>query len=216
VSTHAIRLLAIDLRRAIPAARKALALGATELEELVRHARSEHEGIELVVVSTAERLELYSTDASQATAFRVVLRELIRRAGGQDELRSLPTIEASGASVAQHLLRLAAGIEGSSGLAILAELNLAVARSRRAGTLGSESSPLFASAVEAGWRAYCETSVGDPTRSNAEREVALLEAERIVEAALVAWKADRASAARARRPAMFDTYYRRSVRRSAA
>jgi glutamyl-tRNA reductase len=209
-------LLAIDLRSAIPAARKALALGATELEELVRRARSEHEGTELVIVASSERLELYSNDASHATAFRVVLRELIRRAGGQEQLGSLPTTEARGASVARHLLRLAAGMGGSSGLEILSELNLAVARSRRARTLGAETSPLFASALVAGWRAYCETSVSDRTRSDAERDIALLEAERIVEEALVAWKAERMTCVQARRPAMFDTYYRRSARRSAA
>jgi glutamyl-tRNA reductase len=102
---------------------------------------------------------------------------------------ALPTIEATGATAAQHLLRLAAGIGGKSALEILVELNVAVARSRAAGTLASDLSSLFASAVQAGWRAYCETSVGDPTKSQAEREIAILEAERIIEEELVVWKA---------------------------
>jgi glutamyl-tRNA reductase len=206
VTNHPVRLLAIDLKNTVPAVREALVLNASQVRELLRRASAEHERIELVIVSGAQRFELYSTEAGHAAAFRCVLRELISRAGGAENLGALPTIEATSVAAAEHLLRLAAGIGGNSGLEILVELNVAVARSRAAGTLGAELSSLFASAVQAGWRAYCETSVGDPTKSQAEREVSILEAERIIEEELVVWKAKRES----QRPAAPEaSFYRR-------
>jgi glutamyl-tRNA reductase len=206
VTNHPVRLLAIDLRKTVPAVRQALVLNAAEVRELLRRASAEHEGVELVIVSCAQRFELYSTEAGHAAAFRCVLRELVSRAGGAEKLGALPTIEATGVTAAQHLLGHAAGIGGHSGLEILVELNVAVARSRAAGTLGSELSLLFASAVQAGWRAYCETSVGDPSKSQPEREIAILEAERIIEEELVVWKAKRES----QRPAAPEpSFYRR-------
>jgi len=203
---HPVRLLAIDLSKTVPAVREALVLNASEVRELLRRACVVEERVELVIVSDANRFELYSTEAGHAAAFRCVLRELVSRAGGAETFGALPTIEATGAAAAQHLLRLAAGIGGKSGLEILVELNVAVARSRAAGTLGSELSRLFTSAVQAGWRAYCETSVGDPTKSQAERDVSILEAERIIEEELVVWKAKRQS----ERPAALEpSFYRR-------
>jgi glutamyl-tRNA reductase len=210
VTPHPLKLLAVDLKRAVPEVARAFALKTEELDELVRRARSEHGPIELVVVSDSERFELYSTDASHASVFRFVLRELLSRAKGSKELGELPTIEATGAKVAEHLLRRAACFDSSSGLEVLGKLNLAVARSKDAGALGAELSALFASAVEAGWRVYCETCVSDPTKSRPERDVAALEADRIVHEALVAWKTSRERASARRRPALLDTsYYRR-------
>ena len=194
-----VRLLAIDLRKATPALREALQLKPTELDELVARVRSFEGRLDLVIVSNDTRIELYSTEPNHTKAFRAVLRELIARVGGRDALGDLPTMEASGSAVAEHLLRLAVGIEDSSGLENLGALNLAVARSRRAGTLGRESSALFTNAIQAGWRAYCETAVSETTRSQLEREIATLEAERIVSEALVAWKAASQDAVRPRR-----------------
>ncbi len=195
-----IRLLAIDLRKATPALREALMLTPSELDELVARVRSFEGRIDLVIVSDQSRIELYSTEPNHTKAFRAVLRELIGRVGGRDALGDLPTIEASGSAAAEHLLRLAVGIDGgSSGLANLGALNLAVARARRNGTLSRESELLFTKAAEAGWRAYCETAVSDATRSQGEREVATLEAERIADEALVTWKTASQNSVRPRR-----------------
>jgi glutamyl-tRNA reductase len=194
-----VRLLAIDLRKAAPALRDALQLTPAELDELVQRVRTFEGRLDLVIVSDRTRIELYSTEPNHKKAFRAVLRELIARIGGREELGDLPTLEASGSAAAEHLLRLAVGIDGPSGLENLGTLNLAVARSRRAGTLGRESSALFDNAVEAGWRAYCETAVSDTTRSQPEREIASLEAERIADEALVAWKTASQNAVRPRR-----------------
>jgi glutamyl-tRNA reductase len=203
-------LLAVDLKRATPEVARALVLKAEDLDELVRRVRSEHGPLELVIVSDSERFELYSTDASHVAVFRFVLRELLQRANGSKDLGELPTIEATGAKVAEYLLRRAACFGSASGLEVLGKLNLAVARSKNAGALGPELAALFASAVESGWRVYCETSVSDRTKSRAERDVAVLEAERIVEEALVTWKTSRERALALRAPAVLDTsYYRR-------
>jgi glutamyl-tRNA reductase len=197
-----VRLLAIDLRKAAPALGEAFRLTPQDLDDLLGRVRALEGKVDLVVVSDSMRLELYSTEPSHAKAFRAVLRELIARVGGRDALGELPTLEASGVVAAEHLMQRAVGMSGFSGLESLSALNLAVVRSRRAGTLGRESSVLFAGAVEAGWRAYCETAVSDPTRSQAERDVAVLEAERIAEEALVAWKALCQNAVNPRRRAL--------------
>ena len=207
MTPHPLKLLAVDLKRAVPALRKALVPTAEELDALVRRVRGEHGSIELVIVSDPERFELYSTNGSHVAVFRSVLRELLERAGGSKELGVLPTLEVTGARVTEHLLRFADGFGSSSGLEILGKLNLAVARSKNAGTLGPELSALFATAVECGWRVYCETSVSDPTKSRPERDVAVLEAERIVHEALVAWKTSRERAELRRAPARLVSFF---------
>jgi glutamyl-tRNA reductase len=209
VTRQPLRLLAVDLKRASPDLRKALVLQTEAIDDLLRRVRSEHGSVELVIVSDAERFELYSTDANHATVFRFVLRELLQRAGSTKELGDLPAISATGAAVAEHLFRFAAGFGTLPGLDLLGKLNLVLARSRDAGTLGGELSALFAAALESGWRVYCETAVSDPTKSRPERDVAALEAERIVHEALVAWKASRERAL-SRPTFVLDTsYYRR-------
>lgn len=207
MATHPLRMLAIDLRNAHPAAREALRLSHAELDDLLRNACSGGKQFELVVVSEADRFEIYSSEESHSAAFRAVLFELVVRAGGRETLRSLPTLEASGDAVARHLLSRAAGVGGSSVFEMLRELNVAVTRSRAAGTLGAELTALFASAIEAAWRVYTETSVGDSTKSTIERELDVLEAERIVEEELVAWKAQHGIAKSAPPVALDVSYY---------
>jgi len=165
VTRQPLRLLAVDLKRAGPDLRRALVLETRALDDLLGRVRSEHGSVELVIVSDTERFELYSTDANHVTVFRFVLRELLQRAGSSKELGDLPTISATGVAVAEHLFRFAAGFGTVPGLDLLGKLNLAIARSRDAGTLGAELSALFAGAVECGWRVYCETAVSDPTKS---------------------------------------------------
>jgi len=205
--SHPLRMLSIDLREAAPAVRDALRLSHAELDELVHHACSSRRTFELVIVSHPDRVELYSTDAGHVAAFRAVLFELVVRAGGRESLRALPAVETTGLLVARHLLRDAAGIEGHSVFAMLRELNAAVTRARGAGTLGPELSALFGSAIEAGWRAYTETALGDSTKSQAERELDSFEAERIAEEELVAWKAEHGVAKSAPPPALDVSYY---------
>jgi len=185
-------MLAIDLRGAAPEVRKALSMNHAELEELVRDASFMRKPFELAIVSQPDCVELYSTEDTFLTAFRAVLFELVVRAGGRGNLPALPTTEATGAMVARHLLRRAAGVEGRPVFEMLRELNASSARSRAARTFGPALETLFASAFEAGWRSYTETALGDSSSTQALRDVDTFAAERIVEEEVVAWKAGRA------------------------
>ena len=206
-ATHPLRLLTIDLRNTAPAVREALQLSHAELDELVRNACSTGKQFDLALVSYPDCFEIYSTDASHAAAYRAVLFELVVRAGGRENLRALPTVEVTGPAVARRLVRRAAGLEAPSVFEVLRELNVAVTRGRAAGTFGPELSALFGAAIEAGFRVYTDTALGDSTKSQAERELDMLEAERIVEEELVAWKAQHGVAKSAPPPALDVSYY---------
>jgi len=185
-------MLAIDLRDAHPEVREALSMNHAELEEFVRDACFMRKPFELAIVSQPDGFEIYSTEDTYLTAFRAVLFELVVRAGGRGNLPALPTTEATGAMVARHLMRRAAGVEGRPVFEMLRELNASSTRSRAARTFGPALEELFASAFEAGWRAYTETALGDSTSTQALRDVDAFAAERIVEEEVVAWKAGRA------------------------
>jgi glutamyl-tRNA reductase len=202
--TISLSLLGVDLQNASPSARKALSLNREELEALVLEVR-QASALELVIVSSSERFEVYTTEESAPSVFRHVLRELVSRAGGRAALAPVPSIDARGIAVARHLFELATGSAGSS--IDVGDLTLAVARSRAADALGPELESLFLRAIEAGVRVYRETALGDVTTSQAALDVARFEVERIREEEIVSWMATK-SAATSLPPAPIDsTYY---------
>jgi glutamyl-tRNA reductase len=184
-----VTLLAIDLRGAPADVLSALTLDGPESDAVIRSTRRVLGDIELVIVSDSRRFELYTTEASTPAVFRCILLELLARAGGRTSLAELRTVEARGPAVVRHVMRLASGVDCHSGLEMLGELNHSLFRSRAAGTLGPELSTLFSAALDTGWRACTETHAGDPSKSREERELALLEVDRIIEEELVAWRA---------------------------
>jgi glutamyl-tRNA reductase len=186
-----VALLAIDLADASVEVRNALTLEGPELEAMIQGARRALGEIELVIVSDAQRLELYTTEASTPAVFRCILLELLARAGGRTSLAELRTVEARGPAVVRHAMRLASGVGCSSGPEMLGELNHALFRSRSAGALGPELSALFFAALGTGFRACTETHAGDPQRSREERELAVLEVDRIIEEEIVAFRTAR-------------------------
>jgi glutamyl-tRNA reductase len=186
-----VALLAIDLGDAPIAVRNALTLDGPGIDAVIDRARRMLGDIELVIVSDASRFELYTTEASTPGVFRCILPELLARAGGRTSLAELRTVEARGPAVVRHAMRLASGIGCHSGLEKLAELNHALFRSRAAGTLGPELSALFSAALGTGFRACTETHASDPQRSREERELAVLEVDRIIEEEVVAWRTAR-------------------------
>lgn len=202
--TISLSLLGVDLRNAAPRARKALTLSREELEELVLEVRAAS-ALELVVVSSPERFEVYTTEESAPSVFRHVLRELVSRAGGRDALAPVPSIDARGVAVARHLFELATGSAGSS--IDISELTLAVARSRAANALGPELESLFLRAIDAGGRVYRETALGDATTSQAALDVARFEVERIREEELVSFLATKSTATSIPPARLDSTYY---------
>jgi glutamyl-tRNA reductase len=186
-----VALLAIDLRDAPVEVLEALTLDGPEIDAVIRTAKHALGEIELVIVSDARRFELYTTEESAPAVFRWILLELVARAGGRTHLAELRTVEARGPAVVRHVMRLATGVDCYSGLEMIGELNHSLFRSRVAGTLGPELSPLFSAALDTGFRACTETQAGDPRRTREERELAALEVDRIVEEELVAWRTAR-------------------------
>src|SRR6478736_5027741 len=108
-----IHLLAIDLKTAPREVRDALHFDRDELTVLLDRTRYRVGEFELVVLSTTERLELYGAGANWQQGFQELLREV--RARGQ----SLPgfgrtrVTEQHGLEVAEHLMRVATGLESS-------------------------------------------------------------------------------------------------------
>ncbi|HEV8548912.1 MAG TPA: hypothetical protein VGQ57_07790 [Polyangiaceae bacterium] len=187
-----IHLLAIDLQSVSSAARDAFAMSIDELTLLSMKARGEGSDIEVVILCDDERFEIYTTESARPTVFRAVLGTIVARM--PTELRAtVRTTELLGVAAAWHLMHLTTGESGRSGVRVLGELNDAVVRARRAGTLGSELTALFDCSVNTGFRIQSETTLGDPETSRVQHELDAFEAERIIEEELVTWQASRAS-----------------------
>lgn len=187
-----IHLLAIDLHGVPSAARDAFALSLEELAALSLTARAQRPDVELVILTTGERFEIYTTEAARQSVYRTVLGAIVARVP-REQRSAVRTTELLGVAAAWHLLHLTTGDHGRSGVRVLGALNDAVLRARRAATLGSELAPLFECAVNAGWRIQSETTLGDGETSAGQRELEQFEAERIIEEELVTWQASRAS-----------------------
>jgi Glutamyl-tRNAGlu reductase, N-terminal domain len=187
-----IHLLAIDLQSVPPAARDAFAMSLDELAALSAKARTERSDIEVVVLADHERFELYTTEAARQTVYRTVLGTIVARMP-QEQRAHVRTTELLGVAAAWHLMHLTSGTDGRSGVRVLGDLNDAVVRARRAGTLGAELAALFECVANAGWRIQSETTLGDRETARVQHELDRFEAERIIEEELVTWQASRAS-----------------------
>jgi len=187
-----VHLLAIDLKSASAAVRDAFAMSRNELASLSSKARAAGEDIEVVVLASDERFEIYTTESARQAAYRAVLGGIVNRMPSE-ERASVRTTEVIGVAAAWHLMQLMTGTEGQSGVRMLGAVKHAVVLARASGTLGSELAALFDCATNAGWRIQSETTLGDGQSSRAEREVDRFEAERIIEEELVTWQAARAS-----------------------
>jgi glutamyl-tRNA reductase len=187
-----VHLLAIDLRSVSAAARDAFAMSRNELASLSSKARVAGRDVEVVVLASDERFEIYTTESARQPVYRAVLGAIVARMA-DEERASVRTTEIIGVAAAWHVMQLMRGTDGQSGVRMLGAMNHAVVRARAAGTLGSELTALFDCATNAGWRIQSETTLGDGESSRAEHEVDWFEAERIIEEELVTWQAARAS-----------------------
>jgi hypothetical protein len=147
--------------------------------------------VELVLLSDALRFELYTTEARAGAVVRSVLLRLLERAGDRAKLGELRSIRADGPAVLRRLMRKASGIGCAPGVKMPAALELAVTSARAAGTLGVELEALFGSAIAAGVRVGAETSIAEAGDDSHDRELVLLEIERIVEEEIVLWRSAR-------------------------
>ncbi len=186
-----INLLAIDLTTAPELLRSSLYIDRDELTVLLDRIRLQLSELELVVVSSDERVELYGAGANWRRGFQHVLRELAARAGELSGFGALRTFEIGGVAAGRHLMRVATGLESYFGAAELAlrTVDDAAQVARMAHTLGDDLSTLFTCAATAGARCGRETKFASAIVTDAELDLEVPEVERIVEEELMAWQA---------------------------
>ncbi|HVJ19583.1 MAG TPA: hypothetical protein VM686_29385 [Polyangiaceae bacterium] len=176
-------LLAIDVTSAPAELATALRVERDELIQLLDQARIELGELEMVVICTEERIELYGAGGNWRRGFRLLLRQFGARTAGFAGLGSLRVLEANGVPAGRHLVRITAGLETalvhSEALRVVDE---AAQAAKLAGTLSQDLEVLFNSAAAAAARRVSETD-------GADAELAVPEIERIVEEELTAWQA---------------------------
>jgi glutamyl-tRNA reductase len=178
-----IYLLAIDLTSAPAELSQALRVDRDELVMLLDQARIELGELEMVVISSEERIELYGAGLNWRRGFRLLLRAFSARTAGFAGLGSLRVLEANGVPAGRHLVRITAGLETalvqSEAMRVVDE---AAQVAKLAGTLSQELGTLFDHAAAAAARRVGETN-------GVDAELAVPEIERIVEEELIAWQA---------------------------
>jgi glutamyl-tRNA reductase len=122
---------------------------------------------EVVILCTCNRLEIYTAAEDTAQAVESVTSYLSGRAAVPAGLLRDYLAIMTGEDAANHLMRVAAGLEslalGES--EILGQVTGAMLRAQQAGTAGAVLSRLFQDAIHAGKRARSETAISQHTLS---------------------------------------------------
>lgn len=169
---HGLRALSISHRTASIAELELMTLAPPALAELQR--RFHAHGLEAVMLSTCNRIELY-THATRPAEHGQAATLLAHAAGrGRADLGRFTRL--SGVAAATHLFRVAGGLEslvvGES--EVLGQVRAAIDAAEAAGTAGSNLSGLFRAALRFGGRARSETGIGTGALSVASAAVQLL------------------------------------------
>jgi glutamyl-tRNA reductase len=154
--------LGVSYRRASLDLLERLTLGEDRLAKAYRWLADDDEIAEAVLVSTCNRVELYGEVGSYHTGFLAMKRFL----GNASEVPVEELAQSLYAhyedSAAEHLFRVAAGLDsmvlGES--QILSQVRAARRRAEEEGTAGPAVSALFRAAVRTGRRVRAETDVG--------------------------------------------------------
>jgi hypothetical protein len=156
-------------------------------------------GASLMVLTSEDSLELYSTERDRVKAFRPVLRTLNACVRNVSGLGATRTLSKQGTAAARHLLRRSAGLDstdlGRSHL--VAGLHAAASQAAAAKALGRTLMRLVASAARVIQRVRKETEMGDLATAPELVELETLGIERITEEELAAWQAAEAERRRA-------------------
>jgi hypothetical protein len=183
-------------------------------------------GGSLVVLLTADALELYSTASVAARVFRPVMQNLHDLVASEPQLGKGRVLTLDGEVAEEHLHLHACGLRGAHAaeLPIAGALHQAAALSAASAALGAVLGPLFWSAAACSRRVADETKLNTLSRSDA-RDVERCAAERIVAEELVSLRlrrtatqlaASRATAPGSAHPAPFVDEYPSFVRLKAA
>jgi glutamyl-tRNA reductase len=155
--SRSLVLVGVSQRSCSIAAREQFALARAQAGELAARAAASPGIDEALVLSTCERTELYALAADPELG-QAVLREQLEQLAGPFELQAF---ELSGHRVAEHLMRVAAGLESG----VLGEVEI-LGQVRRAGELARDRRAsayvlghLVQAALAAGRRAREETDI---------------------------------------------------------
>lgn len=156
--------IAVDFRRADVATREQFHLSEERLTQLYRTARTEVV-TEAALIATCNRTELYawveSDDINEIDkAIQTLARRWMRTRVNGDELLRTAT-RRYGADAAQHVVRVASGLESQvlGDGQILGQLRAAYKRAAKSGATGPVLHRLFETALRAGKRVQTETSL---------------------------------------------------------
>jgi hypothetical protein len=195
-SPDALHLLSIDLGSAPSSLRAVLELSSEDVAHWLK--RAHDGGVPLAIVSSPTSVDFYSTEAGRRAAFKPLLESLWalgRKLEGFDRVR---TIEGTGHAAVRHLLRQAAGLESTEdGVSYRQCIEDACRRAEQQGTLSDTLRELFQVASATADRSQAETELAAPHSTRASRQVEALEAERILEEELVAFRVAAANDVRA-------------------
>ncbi|HKY36837.1 MAG TPA: hypothetical protein VJN18_12905 [Polyangiaceae bacterium] len=196
LGADSLHLLSIDLGSAPSSLRAVLELKSEDVEHWLQ--RAHDAGVPLAIVSSPTSVDFYSTEAGRRAAFKPLLESLWALGRSLEGFERVRTIESTGHAAVRHLLRQAAGLESTEhGVSYAQCIADACQRAERQGTLSDTLRELFQVAGTTADRSQAETELAAPHSTRASRLVEALEAERILEEELVAFRVAAANDVRA-------------------
>ncbi len=186
-SADSLHLLSIDLGSAPSSLRAVLELSSQDVQHWLK--RAYDAGVPLAIVSSPTSVDFYSTEAGRRAAFKPLLESLWALGRNLEGFERVRTVEGTGDAAMHHLLRQAAGLESTEhGESYAQCITEAWERAQQHGTLSDALRELFHVASVTAGRSQAETELAAPHSTRASRQVEALEAERIVEEELVAFR----------------------------
>lgn len=151
-------LFGVSFRTAPVAVRELLAFNPDETAELLRLARTELPGTEVLVLSTCNRTEFY-LGADDVGPWHALLKRVRPTAPATPD--DCHFYERRGVDAFRHLARVACGLESAilGDTQLLSQLRAAVTLAQDHGTLGRELSPATAAALRLGRAARASTAI---------------------------------------------------------
>ena len=160
--TKVLHLLGVSYRTAPASVREALSYGDDEARRLLDLGRREQPQVEALLLSTCNRTELYLAAPADSDADRAWLQLLRHNRPDAPVLRvDCMRYHLAGSDAAQHLARLACGLESAvlGDVQILGQLKEALSVAAASGTVGPYLRQVFKQAIYAGRRARRETTI---------------------------------------------------------
>ncbi|MBN8247980.1 MAG: glutamyl-tRNA reductase [Verrucomicrobia bacterium] len=170
-------LVGISHHTAPVALRERFAVPDGDAPALLARVRSDGIGEEVVLVSTCNRVELYVATARPSAEAAAVLREFLIRDRGVGEPLGRELYGLTGQAAAEHLFRVAGGLDSLvlGETEILGQLKLAYQRALESGSTGRLLNKLFQAAFAAGKKIRSETQIQRGNTSVASVAVDLAE-----------------------------------------